>query len=208
MGGSPERTPTKPTSCSAACDLLGLRPLCCLGVSRPGPNGPRGQRPRGGHHEAGAFPRVGRNGGVPVAGGTASSCFASRWSRCSRWAARYGSSGQQSGRGNGADLQPLPRHGAHRGAQRNPRRSNCSRRSRPTSVRFRRRTSPKERRPIAAQAESTAPDLIGVQEAALWRTGSPSGSFPPPAATTTAYDFVQILTDALRAHGLHYAPSP
>jgi endonuclease/exonuclease/phosphatase family metal-dependent hydrolase len=59
---------------------------------------------------------------------------------------------------------------------------------------------------IAAQAQSTGPDLIGVQEAALWQTGTPSASFPPPKATKVAYDFVKILVDALHAHGLHYAP--
>ncbi len=65
---------------------------------------------------------------------------------------------------------------------------------------------PERAQAIASQAASTQPDLIGVQEAALWRTGAPSASFPPPPATTVAYDFVQILTDALAAHGLHYAP--
>jgi endonuclease/exonuclease/phosphatase family metal-dependent hydrolase len=65
---------------------------------------------------------------------------------------------------------------------------------------------PERAQAIAKEVESTEPDLIGVQEAALWRTGAPSASFPPPPATSTAYDFVQILADALNAHGLHYAP--
>jgi hypothetical protein len=51
---------------------------------------------------------------------------------------------------------------------------------------------------ITAQAESTAPDLIGVQRAALWQTGTPSATFPPPPATTVAYNFVKILVDAHR----------
>ena len=65
---------------------------------------------------------------------------------------------------------------------------------------------PERAQAIAAQAISTKPDLIGVQEAALWQTGAPSATFPPPPATTVAYDFVKILADALNAHGLHYAP--
>jgi Endonuclease/Exonuclease/phosphatase family len=65
---------------------------------------------------------------------------------------------------------------------------------------------PERAKAIAAEVESTGPDLIGVQEAALWRTGTPSASFPPPPATTTAFDFVQELASALKARGLHYAP--
>ncbi len=65
---------------------------------------------------------------------------------------------------------------------------------------------PERAQAIAAQAESANPDLIGVQEAALWQTGTPSASFPPPPATTVAFDFVKILVDALKARGLHYAP--
>ena len=65
---------------------------------------------------------------------------------------------------------------------------------------------PERAQAIAAQAESANPDLIGLQEAALWQTGAPSASFPPPPATTVAFDFVKILVDALNARGLHYAP--
>ena len=64
---------------------------------------------------------------------------------------------------------------------------------------------PERARAIAREAASTKPDLIGLQEAALWQTGAPSASFPPPPATAVAYDFVQILVDALNARGLHYA---
>jgi endonuclease/exonuclease/phosphatase family metal-dependent hydrolase len=59
---------------------------------------------------------------------------------------------------------------------------------------------------VAAQGQSAAPDLIGLQEAALWKTGTPSTTYPPPPPTTVSYDFVQILVDALNARGLHYAP--
>jgi endonuclease/exonuclease/phosphatase (EEP) superfamily protein YafD len=65
---------------------------------------------------------------------------------------------------------------------------------------------PERAQAIAAQAESTNPDLIGVQEAALWQTGTPSASFPPPPPTTVSFDFVKILVAALNARGLHYAP--
>ena len=65
---------------------------------------------------------------------------------------------------------------------------------------------PERAQAIAAQAESTSPDLIGVQEAALWQTGAPSVTYPPPPPTTVSYDFVKILVAALNARGLHYAP--
>ena len=65
---------------------------------------------------------------------------------------------------------------------------------------------PQRAQAIAAEAQSAAPDLIGIQEAALWQTGPPSASFPPPPATSVSYDFVSILVNALNARGLHYAP--
>jgi endonuclease/exonuclease/phosphatase (EEP) superfamily protein YafD len=65
---------------------------------------------------------------------------------------------------------------------------------------------PERAQAIAAEAQSAAPDLIGIQEAALWKTGTPSSSFPPPPPTSVSYDFVKILVDALNARGLHYAP--
>jgi hypothetical protein len=54
--------------------------------------------------------------------------------------------------------------------------------------------------------QAAAPDLIGVQEAALWQTGAPSATYPPPPPSAVSCDFVKILTDALNARGLHYAP--
>ena len=65
---------------------------------------------------------------------------------------------------------------------------------------------PERAQAIAAEAQSAAPDLIGLQEAALWQTGPASASFPPPPPSTVSYDFVKILVDALNARGLHYAP--
>ena len=40
---------------------------------------------------------------------------------------------------------------------------------------------PERAQAIAAEAQSAAPDLIGLQEAALWRTGPASASFPAAA---------------------------
>ncbi len=60
-------------------------------------------------------------------------------------------------------------------------------------------------RAIAREAASAEPDLIGLQEAALWQTGAASASLPAPPATAVAYDFVRILVAALNARGLHYA---
>ena len=59
---------------------------------------------------------------------------------------------------------------------------------------------------IAAEVKSARPELIGLQEAALWKTGAPSATFPPPPPTTVSYDFVAMLVHALNARGLHYAP--
>jgi endonuclease/exonuclease/phosphatase family metal-dependent hydrolase len=49
------------------------------------------------------------------------------------------------------------------------------------------------------------PDLIGLQEAALWRIQSPGDFFiGNTPATTVAFDFVELLLSALTARGLHY----
>ena len=44
------------------------------------------------------------------------------------------------------------------------------------------------------------PHLVGVQEAALWRTGD----FLSPPAENVAFDFLELLTDSLHARGLDY----
>jgi endonuclease/exonuclease/phosphatase family metal-dependent hydrolase len=59
---------------------------------------------------------------------------------------------------------------------------------------------------IAAEVQSAGPDLIGLQEAALWKTGAPSAIYPPPPPTTVSYDLVAMLVQALNDRGLHYAP--
>ena len=66
---------------------------------------------------------------------------------------------------------------------------------------------PERAQAIAAEAASTQPELIGVQEAALWKLGALSSNpFTAPPATKTTFDFVQILNEALAARGLSYAP--
>ena len=59
---------------------------------------------------------------------------------------------------------------------------------------------------MAAAIMSKKPDLIALQEAALWRTQYPSDSFTaaPTPATNVLYDFVEILRTALAARGLTY----
>jgi endonuclease/exonuclease/phosphatase family metal-dependent hydrolase len=52
---------------------------------------------------------------------------------------------------------------------------------------------------IAAEIADHRPDLVGLQEAALWRHG-PLGA----EATTVDYDFLRLLLDALDARGVHY----
>jgi endonuclease/exonuclease/phosphatase family metal-dependent hydrolase len=56
---------------------------------------------------------------------------------------------------------------------------------------------------IARTIAEYAPDVIGVQEAAVWRVQSPPDSATTPAETV-AIDFLEVLLDALRAQGLSY----
>jgi hypothetical protein len=55
---------------------------------------------------------------------------------------------------------------------------------------------------IANQIATTSPDIVGLQEVALWRVGPPLN---PAPAETVAYDFLQILLDRLEAKGKHYS---
>jgi endonuclease/exonuclease/phosphatase family metal-dependent hydrolase len=64
---------------------------------------------------------------------------------------------------------------------------------------------PVRSRLLAAEIAETAPDLVGLQEVALWR----SGPFQPnqvavPNATTVDYDFLEILLDDLAELGAEY----
>jgi endonuclease/exonuclease/phosphatase family metal-dependent hydrolase len=56
---------------------------------------------------------------------------------------------------------------------------------------------------IADQIASESPDLVGLQEVALWRYGT---FFDPAPSQTVAYDFLQILLDELAERGVHYEP--
>lgn len=54
---------------------------------------------------------------------------------------------------------------------------------------------------IADQIAAGSPDMVGLQEVALWRYGT----FGDPAdSETVAYDFLQMLIDRLEARGAHY----
>ena len=60
---------------------------------------------------------------------------------------------------------------------------------------------------IAAEIKASAPALVGVQEAVLWRTQSPPPAVPfalPGTATSVSYDFVALLVQALGRLGAHY----
>ena len=57
---------------------------------------------------------------------------------------------------------------------------------------------------IANEVKEAKPDLIGLQEAVIIRTQTPSDGPATPATAVTA-DFIQILLDKLSAKGLHYS---
>lgn len=63
---------------------------------------------------------------------------------------------------------------------------------------------PRRAETIADAVRRARPDLIGLQEAELWRIQSPSD--PTSSATDVRYDFVEILREALAARGLEYVP--
>ena len=55
---------------------------------------------------------------------------------------------------------------------------------------------------LAAEIVREQPTLVALQEVATWRTQSPFDPSTPPS--TVSYDFLQILLDALKAHGTPY----
>lgn len=57
---------------------------------------------------------------------------------------------------------------------------------------------------LAAEIAGTGPDLVGLQEAAIYRVDVPPDG-PTTPATEVTYDFLGTLTAALAARGLHYA---
>jgi endonuclease/exonuclease/phosphatase family metal-dependent hydrolase len=63
---------------------------------------------------------------------------------------------------------------------------------------------PKRAKTIADDVRDARPDLIGVQEAVIWRTQTPSD--PTTPATRVRYDFLGILQRELALRGLHYTP--
>jgi endonuclease/exonuclease/phosphatase family metal-dependent hydrolase len=59
---------------------------------------------------------------------------------------------------------------------------------------------------LADEIKRTSPDLIGLQEVALWRSGPLQlDQVGVPNATDVDYDFLQILLDELGAQGARYA---
>ncbi len=59
---------------------------------------------------------------------------------------------------------------------------------------------------VADEIAKRGPDLIGLQEAAIWRSQTPSDFIPTPDASTVEFDLLQLLLDRLAARGLHYTP--
>jgi endonuclease/exonuclease/phosphatase family metal-dependent hydrolase len=55
---------------------------------------------------------------------------------------------------------------------------------------------------IARQIELVHPEILSLQEVVLWQTGE---FLNPEPATTVAYDFLEILLEALESRGLSYA---
>ena len=60
---------------------------------------------------------------------------------------------------------------------------------------------PKRAPALAKEIKSAKPDLIGLQEASLWRTGPANSS---AAATKVKYDFTAELLKALKKQGIEY----
>lgn len=63
---------------------------------------------------------------------------------------------------------------------------------------------PARARGLAAEVKATGPDLIGLQEAVVWRRQSPRD--PATPATEVVYDFVEILRSEPAKRGLRYTP--
>ena len=57
---------------------------------------------------------------------------------------------------------------------------------------------------LAAEIAAAGPDLVGVQEAVIWRTQFPPDFAPVPNATRVDFDFLQSLLDGLAARGAPY----
>jgi endonuclease/exonuclease/phosphatase family metal-dependent hydrolase len=57
---------------------------------------------------------------------------------------------------------------------------------------------------LAAEIRSKNPDLVGLQEVALWRTGPCTESPLPPKATQVRYDYLKLLLSQLNRGGQRY----
>jgi endonuclease/exonuclease/phosphatase family metal-dependent hydrolase len=62
---------------------------------------------------------------------------------------------------------------------------------------------PRRARALAREIEEAKPDLVGLQEAVVWRSQAPS-NFTGPDAENVEYDFLAILLRTLEARGEHY----
>jgi endonuclease/exonuclease/phosphatase family metal-dependent hydrolase len=62
---------------------------------------------------------------------------------------------------------------------------------------------------LAKEIDLEQPDLVGLQEVALWRLQLPSdfASAHPRPAKKVVYDFLKLLLKALKDRGLHYRPA-
>jgi Endonuclease/Exonuclease/phosphatase family len=63
---------------------------------------------------------------------------------------------------------------------------------------------PTRARGLAGEIRTKKPDLVGLQEVALWRDAPCTESPVPPKATHVRYDFLQLLLDQLNRHGARY----
>jgi len=63
---------------------------------------------------------------------------------------------------------------------------------------------PQRAKLLADEIAGAKPDLVGLQEVALWRFQAQS-DFTATPATTVRYDFLQLLQDQLRARGADYS---
>jgi endonuclease/exonuclease/phosphatase family metal-dependent hydrolase len=63
---------------------------------------------------------------------------------------------------------------------------------------------PERAKLLAAEIAKANPDLVGLQEVALWRFQAQS-DFTATPATQVRYDFLQLLQDQLRARGADYS---
>lgn len=58
---------------------------------------------------------------------------------------------------------------------------------------------------IAEQIAEVLPDMVGLQEVALWSVSSPYAPGSPPVAPfVTKYDFLRLVLDSLKTHHLRY----